>query len=216
MPARRTAPASSLPCGPASGDNAQVNITARADYAIGAVLALAAMSAGRDAGENGGGRPGGAAREAAPRDAAPREAKPRDAAPREASGHEAVPAEVIAERADIPRKFLESILRDLRRADIVTSTRGSRGGYALARSAERIALGDIVRAVDGPLAQVRGQRPQETQYPGAAQHLPVVWVAVRASLRKVLDETSIADVLAGQLPAHVLALANDDDAWSNR
>lgn len=152
-----------------------MNITARADYAITAIVGLAAAEGGR-----------------------------------------AVPAEVIAREAGIPHKFLESILRDLRRAGIVTSTRGSRGGYVLTRPADEVALGDIVRAVDGPLAQVRGERPQNTAYAGAARHLPHVWVAVRAALRHVLDETTVADVLSGELPSHVAALAGGKDAWGNR
>ena len=82
----------------------------------------------------------------------------------------------------------------------MTSRRGPAGGYALARPADQIFLGDVFRTVDGPLAEVRGLRPHETAYTGAAEHLPVVWVAVRASLRRVLDEYSLADVLDGRLP----------------
>ncbi len=127
-----------------------------------------------------------------------------------------VSVEELATRQDLPRKFLEAIVADLRRGGLVTSRRGPSGGYVLARPAEQISLGDVFRAVDGPLAEVRGLRPHETAYEGAATHLPVVWVAVRASLRLVLDETSLADVLSGELPAHVRELAAGPDAWQNR
>jgi Rrf2 family protein len=122
----------------------------------------------------------------------------------------------LATRQDLPRKFLEAIVGDLRRAGLVTSRRGPSGGYALARPASLVSLGDVFRAVDGPLAEVRGLRPHETAYEGAAEHLPVVWVAVRASLRRVLDETSLADVLSGDLPDHVRQLAAGPDAWQSR
>jgi len=98
----------------------------------------------------------------------------------------------------------------------VVSQRGAGGGYTLSRPASRISLGDIFRAVDGPLAEVRGLRPHETSYEGVAEHLPVVWVAVRASLRRVLDGTSLEQLLGGDLPAEVRHLADDPDAWQNR
>jgi len=132
------------------------------------------------------------------------------------NGSGPVSVEALATAQDLPRKFLEAIVGDLRRAGLVTSTRGARGGYALTREASRISLGDVFRAVDGPLAEVRGLRPHETRYEGVAEHLPTVWVAVRASLRKVLDETSLAQVLSGDLPADVEALASAPDAWQNR
>ena len=109
----------------------------------------------------------------------------------------------IVREQGLPRKFVEAILGELRRADLVRSQRGADGGYALARPAAEITLGAVIRAVDGPLAEVRGLRPHETNYAGVAEHLPEVWVAVRASLRRVLDETTLAQVLAGKLPAHV-------------
>jgi len=127
-----------------------------------------------------------------------------------------VSVEELATRQELPRKFLEAIVADLRRGGLVTSRRGPSGGYVLGRPAAAISLGDVFRAVDGPLAEVRGLRPHETAYEGAATHLPVVWVAVRASLRLVLDETSFADVLSGVLPAHVRDLAAGPDAWQNR
>lgn len=122
---------------------------------------------------------------------------------------------VIGEQG-LPRKFVEAILGDLRRAGIVRSQRGADGGYALARTADEITLGQVIRAVDGPLAEVRGLRPHETNYAGVAEHLPNVWVAVRASLRRVLDETTLAQVLSGKLPEHVRRLTDEPDAWLPR
>ena len=113
-------------------------------------------------------------------------------------------------------EFLEAIVADLRAAGLVRSTRGARGGYSLTREPRDICLGDVFRAVDGPLAEVRGLRPHETAYDGVAEHLPTVWVAVRASLRAVLDDTSLADVLSGELPEHVQALAAAPEAWLSR
>jgi Rrf2 family protein len=124
--------------------------------------------------------------------------------------------DTLASQQELPRKFLEAIVSDLRRAGLVTSTRGARGGYSLVRDPARISLGDVFRAVDGPLAEVRGLRPHETRYEGVAEHLPTVWVAVRAALRQVLDETSLSDVLTGDLPRHVRQMANAPDAWRNR
>ena len=95
-----------------------------------------------------------------------------------------LPAEALARAQGLPRKFLESILADLRKAGLVYSTQGARGGYRLARPAGEISVGSVFRAVDGPLAEVRGRRPQDTTYDGVARHLPELWVAVRASLRR--------------------------------
>ena len=127
-----------------------------------------------------------------------------------------VSVDTLASRQNLPRKFLEAILGDLRRAGIVVSQRGPSGGYRLSRPAAEISLGDIFRVVDGPLAEVRGLRPHETSYEGVAEHLPVVWVAVRASLRRVLDGTSLEQLLTGELPADVRRLAQDPQAWQNR
>jgi len=127
-----------------------------------------------------------------------------------------VPAEALAHAQDLPRKFLENILADLRRAGLVRSVQGARGGYRLARSPGEIPVGAIIRAVDGPLAEVRGRRPQDTTYDGVARHLPVLWVAVRASLRQVLDDTSLDDLLTGGFPETVRLLADLPDAWENR
>ncbi len=158
-------------------DTDPVHISARTDYAVRAMLALA------------------------------------DAA---RTGADPVSVEALASAQDLPRKFLEAIVGDLRVSGLVRSTRGARGGYSLGRPAAEITLGDVFRAVDGPLAEVRGLRPQETRYEGVAAHLPTVWVALRASLREVLDGTSLADVLAGELPCRVTTMAATPDAWSSR
>jgi len=127
-----------------------------------------------------------------------------------------VKIEVIISEQQLPRKFVEAILGELRRAGLVRSQRGAEGGYALARPAAEISLGQVIRAVDGPLAEVRGLRPHETSYTGVAEQLPNVWVAVRAALRRVLDETSLAQVLNGKLPAHVKRMVDAPDAWLPR
>ena len=127
-----------------------------------------------------------------------------------------VKIDVIITEQKLPRKFVEAILGELRRAGLVRSQRGAEGGYALARPATDITLGQVFRAVDGPLAEVRGLRPHETAYVGVAEHLPEVWVAVRASLRRVLDETSLQHVLTGKLPPHIKRMVDAPDAWLPR
>jgi Rrf2 family protein len=123
--------------------------------------------------------------------------------------------EIVTEQG-LPRKFVEAILGELRRAALVRSRRGADGGYGLARPASEITLGAVIRAVDGPLAEIRGLRAHETNYSGVAQHLPQVWVAVRSALRGVLDETTLAQVLSGKLPAHVRKMIEAPDAWLPR
>ena len=125
-----------------------------------------------------------------------------------------VKAERIAEAQDIPLNFLENILAQLRQARIVESRRGPEGGYLLARPAAEISLADVIRAIDGPLAGVSGRRPQDLDYTGTAEPLRDVWVAVRASLRGVLERITLADVAAGKLPSHVGKLTADPDAWT--
>lgn len=125
-------------------------------------------------------------------------------------------AQTLASDQHLPYKFLEAILADLRRAGLVRSQRGVDGGYALTRAPSEVTIGDILRAVEGPLAGVRGTRPEELAYHGAAEHLQEVWVAVRAAVRRVVDEVSLADVLAGRLPAHVRRLMSVPDAWEPR
>jgi Rrf2 family protein len=127
-----------------------------------------------------------------------------------------VKIEVIISEQRLPRKFVEAILGELRRAGLVRSQRGAEGGYALAHPPSEITLGQVIRAVDGPLAEVRGLRPHETTYTGVAEQLPYVWVAVRAALRRVLDETTLQQVLTGKLPAHVRRMVEAPDAWLPR
>ena len=127
-----------------------------------------------------------------------------------------VKGERIAEAQDIPLNFLENILLDLRHAGLVRAQRGPEGGYWLARPAEEVAVGDVIRAVEGPLASVRGEPPEETHYPGAAEPLQHVWVALRASMRAVLDEVTLADLVAGELPPGVADLTRDPEAWVKR
>jgi Rrf2 family protein len=151
-----------------------VHVTARADYAIRAMVELAAT-------------PGGSATR-----------------------------QQLAEQQEIPGKFLEGILTDLRRAGLLSAQRGSRGGYQLALPANTIALADIIRAVEGPLAAVRGEPPEDTTYAGAAKSLTQVWVALRSSIRHVLEETTVADVVAGTLPRTVRTLIDQPEAWTRR
>jgi Rrf2 family protein len=99
---------------------------------------------------------------------------------------------------------------------LVRSQRGADGGYALAKPAAEITIASVIREVDGPLAEVRGLRPHETTYSGVAEHLPQVWVAVRAAIRRVLDETTLAQVLSGELPPHVAELLDAPEAWLPR
>jgi Rrf2 family protein len=155
-----------------SRQNGCVRVSAKADYAIRAVVELAA------------------------------------------AGDGPVKAERIAQAQEIPLKFLENIMADLRQTGIVGSRRGAEGGYWLARPAEEINLAQVIRAVEGPLANVRGQRSESVEYHGSAERLREVWVAVRASLRNVLETVTVADVAAGELPASVEALAADPDAWA--
>jgi Rrf2 family protein len=149
-----------------------VNISAKADYAICAAVALAADD-----------------------------------------GDAPVKGEALARSQDIPTKFLENIMGDLRKAGIVSSQRGAVGGYWLARPADEVTLADVIRAVDGPLANVRGTRPEQTAYQGDTESLVDVWIAVRASLRSVLEAVTLADVVAGRLPVRVARMAREPDAW---
>lgn len=127
-----------------------------------------------------------------------------------------VSTQELATAQDMPRKFLEAVLADLRRSGLVRGRRGVEGGYALSRPPAEIAIGDILRAVDGPLAEVRGMRPEETTYGGTAVHLPQLWVATRAAVRNVLDEVSLAQVLSGRLPARIRRLTAQPGAWQPR
>jgi Rrf2 family protein len=133
-----------------------------------------------------------------------------------AAGDGPTKGDVLARAQDIPVKFLENILGDLRHAGIVRSQRGTEGGYWLARPASQITVADVIRAVEGPLASVRGGRPEDVEYAGAAEPLAQVWIAVRASLRAVVERVTLADIAAGRLPPRVVELAEDPEAWVTR
>ena len=154
------------------GHNCRVNISAKADYAMRALLLLATDETGKP-----------------------------------------VKGQWLAKEQAIPLKFLENILLELRNAGIVASQRGAEGGYWLARKANEVTMAEVIRAVDGPLAHVRGLRPETTSYEGAAEHLQQVWIAVRASLRAVLEKVTLADVASGRLPRVIQRLTADPDAW---
>ena len=104
----------------------------------------------------------------------------------------------------------------MRRAGLLLSQRGADGGYRLSRAASSITVADVIRPLDGPLAEVRGLRPEAANYEGSAEHLQTVWIAVRASLRAVLERVTIADIVAGELPRPVQQLTTDPDAWLSR
>ena len=148
-----------------------MKVTAKADYAVRAVLELAAADG------------------------------------------ELMKADQVAEAQHIPRHFLDNILNDLRRAGIVATHRGAEGGSRLARPAKDIALADVMRAIEGPLAAVRDVRPELLEYDGPAERLPEVWIAVRAALRGVLEKVTVADIAAGRLPRSVERLTEDPEAW---
>src|SRR6478736_2830927 len=152
-----------------------MHVTAKADYAVRAVIELTGSS---------------------------------QAAPRKVDD--------IAQAQSIPVSFLENILTQLRSSGVVRSQRGPEGGYWLARPAEELDLAHVIRAVEGPLVGVRGQRPEEIEYSGSAESLQQVWIALRANLRKVLEETTVADVAGGKLPKEVVALTKADAAWEPR
>jgi Rrf2 family protein len=152
-----------------------VRISAKADYAVRAVIELAA-----------------------------------------AQDEKPVRAERVATAQDIPLNFLENILSELRHAGIVRSQRGPEGGFRLAKPADEVSIADVIRAVEGPLATVRGGRPEDSTYPGAAADLPRVWIAVRKSLRSVVEDVTVADVAKGQLPRAIEKLAADPEAWVTR
>jgi Rrf2 family protein len=124
-----------------------------------------------------------------------------------------VKGERISKAQAIPLRFLENILMQLRHAGLVESRRGADGGYRLARPASEVTLADVIRAIDGPLAGVSGVRPESLGFEGVAEPMRDVWIAVRASLRGVLERVTLADVVGGELPPHVRELGADEDAW---
>jgi Rrf2 family protein len=157
------------------GENQLMHVTAKADYAIRAVVELAVSS----------------------------QESPRK-------------VDELAQAQNIPVSFLENILTQLRSSGIVRSQRGPEGGYWLARPSDEVNLAQIIRAVEGPLVGVRGQRPEELEYVGSAESLQQVWIALRANLRKVLEHVTIADIAAGKLPKEVIVLTREEEAWQTR
>ncbi|MFJ9741239.1 RrF2 family transcriptional regulator [Streptomyces sp. NPDC101166] len=130
-------------------------------------------------------------------------------------GGDPVKAESVSDAQGIPHKFLEGILGDLRRGGIVESRRGGGGGYRLAREPGSITVADVIRAVDGPIVSVRGERPTGLTYTGTAEPLLPLWIALRANVRKILEGVTVADIAAGALPEPVRALAAEPAAWEN-
>lgn len=132
------------------------------------------------------------------------------------SPHASQTGDALARAQGLPAKFVNNTLVDLRRAGIVSSQRGPSGGYRLARAPEEIAVADVFRALEGPLAEVRGERPENAIYEGAATHLQDVWVAVRSALRVVLESVTLADIVAGHMPPAVADLLAMPDVWERR
>jgi Rrf2 family protein len=133
-----------------------------------------------------------------------------------ADGDKPVKAERVATAQGIPLNFLENILGELRHAGVVRSHRGADGGFRLAKPAVEITVADVIRAVEGPLASVRGGPPEDAHYEGAAATLPTVWIAVRANLRRVMERVTIADIAGGDLPSAIEELVKDPGAWESR
>jgi Rrf2 family protein len=134
----------------------------------------------------------------------------------DSSEEEPIKGEALSSAQDIPLQFLEHILLELKHAQLVRAKRGYKGGYWLARPATEISIADVIRAVEGPLANIHESSPEDLHYPGAAERLRDVWVAVRASLRLVLEETTVAEVASGHLPWRIDAILNDPEAWVKR
>ena len=132
-----------------------------------------------------------------------------------AGGDGPTKGEQIAQAQEIPLKFLENILLELRHHGLVQSQRGAEGGYWLARPAGEIKLADVIRAVEGPLANVRGARPESVAYVGPAARLQDVWIAMRANLRAVLEELTLADVASGELPTGIAEITSQPGAWES-
>jgi Rrf2 family protein len=171
-----------------------MRLSARVDYALRAVAELAAAAG-------------------VPAATAPGADDSAEAEPGRGATVRLVTADRLAAAQQIPPKFLESILLQLRRGGIVIAQRGPEGGYRLARPAGKITLADVIRVIDGPLANVRGQRPEDLGYHGAAAALQDVWIALRASEREILELVTVEDVVRGDLPERVKVLVSDPRAW---
>ena len=129
---------------------------------------------------------------------------------------QAVKGERLAEAQDIPLQFLEHILLELKHARLIQARRGAKGGYWLARPPAEITVADVIRAVEGPLANIHENAPEELHYAGAAEKLRDVWVAVRAALRSVLENVTLADLAEKNMPWRIDAILNDPEAWMKR
>lgn len=151
-----------------------MQVTAKVDYAVRALLELAASSDGR------------------------------------ATRDELASAQLI------PPRYLEAVLTQLRQAGLVVSQRGAAGGYSLGRPPDKITIADVSRAVDGPLALVQGQRPEDVAYHGTSEHLADLWIGLRAAVRSVMEAVTIADILHGELPGAVRSLVDEPGAWEPR
>jgi Rrf2 family protein len=127
-----------------------------------------------------------------------------------------VKGERLADAQQIPLHFLENILGDLKQAGLVATRRGPEGGYRLAKSPAEVSVADVIRAVEGPLASVRGDGPECLEYEGSAEPLQRVWIALRGNVRAVLETVSLEDLVRGKLPRSVAQLARDPDAWARR
>jgi Rrf2 family protein len=132
------------------------------------------------------------------------------------AGDDAVTAEAVAERQQIPVQFLQKIFHELRRARLVNSQRGPEGGHRLARPAHEITVADVIRAVDGPLADVHGAQPENVHYTGTAEPLQEVWIALRTNVRAVLEGVTLADLAATHLPRRIATLAHNPESWITR
>jgi Rrf2 family protein len=129
------------------------------------------------------------------------------------AGEGPVKGEKLSESQEIPLKFLENILGELKHAGLVRSQRGTEGGYWLAQPPDEVTIADVIRAVEGPLASVRGESPESLRYSGSAEPLGKLWVAVRANLREVLETVTVGDIAAGELPNLVDEITADPQAW---
>jgi Rrf2 family protein len=127
-----------------------------------------------------------------------------------------IKGEALAAAQDIPLQFLEHILLELKHARLVRARRGANGGYWLDRPPEQITLANLIRAVEGPLANIQDLAPEATKYPGNSERLSEVWIAVRASLRRVLENVTVADLRDGSIPPDVLEMTEDEGAWVTR
>jgi len=130
-----------------------------------------------------------------------------------AASGSSVSAEHLAQQQELPAKFLGAVLSDLRRSGLVTSQRGPEGGFRLVHDPDKIMIADILRVVSGPLAGVRGMRPETLHYSGEASHLQDVWIALRAALREVLEHVTLGQVLRGEFPESITRFTSDPDAW---